>query len=70
MGLNQIDKGCNPGRQSIIGAMLGLGSEARGISKITKDMADLSIIIPLKNQIESLNVATSHAIILYALEGK
>ena len=49
---------------------LCMGSEARGISKITKDMADLSIIIPLKNQIESLNVATSHAIILYALEGK
>ena len=49
---------------------LCMGNEARGISEVTRMNADYSVIIPLQNNIESLNVATSHAIILYQLEVK
>ncbi len=48
---------------------LCMGNEANGISNITAANATYSVIIPLQNNIESLNVATSHAIILYQLEG-
>lgn len=48
---------------------LCMGNEANGISKVTEANATYSVIIPLQNNIESLNVATSHAIILYKLEG-
>ena len=48
---------------------LCMGNEANGISKVTEENATYSVIIPLQNNIESLNVATSHAIILYQLEG-
>lgn len=44
-----------------------LGNEARGISEISKMYSDESIIIPLQNDIESLNVAVAFSIVLYNL---
>lgn len=44
-----------------------LGNEARGISEISKNYSDESIIIPLQNDIESLNVAIAFSIVLYNL---
>ena len=44
-----------------------LGNEARGISDISKMYSDESIIIPLQNDIESLNVAVAFGIVLYNL---
>ncbi len=44
-----------------------LGNEARGISDISKMYSDESIIIPLQNDIESLNVAVAFSIVLYNL---
>ncbi len=44
-----------------------LGNEARGISEISKNYSDESIIIPLQNDIESLNVAIAFGIVLYNL---
>lgn len=44
-----------------------LGNEARGISDISKSFSNESIIIPLKNNIESLNVAVAFGIVLYNL---
>ncbi len=44
-----------------------LGNEARGISEISKTNSDESIIIPLQNDIESLNVAIAFSIVLYSL---
>lgn len=44
-----------------------LGNEARGISDISKSFSDESIIIPLQNDIESLNVAVAFSIVLYNL---
>lgn len=45
-----------------------LGNEANGISELSKKMADESVIIPLKNDVESLNVAVAYSIVLYQLK--
>lgn len=42
-----------------------LGSEGKGISGITKDKADHLFIIPMKGEINSLNVSVSAGMILY-----
>lgn len=44
-----------------------LGNEARGISEVSQNNSDESIIIPLQNDIESLNVAVAFSIVLYNL---
>ncbi len=47
---------------------LVLGNEANGVSDLSKQMADEAIIIPLQNDVESLNVSIAHSIILYQLQ--
>ena len=44
-----------------------VGNEANGISEISKQYADELVIIPIKNNIESLNVAIATSIVLYTL---
>ena len=46
------------------------GNEANGISELSKQMSDISIIIPLENNVESLNVAMALGISLYTLKTK
>ena len=46
---------------------LVVGDEANGVSKLSLDNADELVIIPIKNDIESLNVAVATSIILYSL---
>lgn len=47
-----------------------VGNEANGISNISKEYADELIIIPMKNNIESLNVGIASGIILYGVLNK
>ena len=47
---------------------LVVGNEANGISQLSKQMSDTSIIIPLENNVESLNVAMALGITLYTLK--
>lgn len=44
-----------------------VGNEANGISEVSKDYADELVIIPIKNNIESLNVAIATSIVLYTI---
>ena len=46
---------------------LVFGSENEGISKFWKENSDIKIKIPMENDIESLNVSVSCAIILYEI---
>lgn len=47
---------------------LVVGNEANGVSKVSLDNATKKVIIPLNNNIESLNVAMALGIVLYQLE--
>ena len=47
-----------------------VGNEANGISNVSKKYADELIIIPMKNNIESLNVGIASGIILYGVLNK
>lgn len=47
-----------------------VGNEANGISNVSKEYADELIIIPMKNNIESLNVGIASGIILYGVLNK
>ena len=47
--------------------LLIVGSEAHGPSEEVSRLADLSVSIPITERVESLNAATSAAILLYAL---
>ncbi|MBR2891110.1 MAG: RNA methyltransferase [Bacilli bacterium] len=44
-----------------------VGNEANGISDVSKQYADELVIIPIQNNIESLNVAIATSIVLYSL---
>lgn len=44
-----------------------VGNEANGISDVSKEYADELVIIPIKNNIESLNVAIATSIVLYTI---
>lgn len=48
------------------GAVLGFGTERRGVSIQLLERADLVVSIPMREQVSSLNLATSVAIGLYA----
>ncbi len=49
---------------------LVVGNEANGISEVSIKNQDETIIIPIKNDIESLNVAVATSIVLYTLLNK
>lgn len=46
---------------------LVVGNEANGVSKETKQLADKKIKIPMKNNLESLNVSIASAVCLYQI---
>ena len=49
---------------------LVVGNEGQGVSKTLKEMSDISVCVPMENNVESLNVAVSCGIILYALKNQ
>ena len=49
---------------------LVIGNEANGVSDYLKNKANLTVKIPMKNGVESLNAAVSAGILMYALTTK
>ena len=47
-----------------------LGNEANGVSKESVDLADILVKIPMNENVDSLNVASSASIIMYSLNNK
>lgn len=47
-------------------AAIVFGSEGDGVSKVVKDACDFIVSIPMYGQVNSLNVSTAGAVILYA----
>ena len=48
-----------------IGRLLVFGSEGHGLSQMERDVTDESLIIPMENDVESLNVAVACGVILF-----
>ena len=48
-------------------ALLLLGSERTGLSAALRDLADVTVAIPMAGSASSLNVAVAHGIVLHAL---
>jgi TrmH family RNA methyltransferase len=48
-------------------AVLLLGTERTGLSRALRDIADVTIAIPMRGAASSLNVAVAHGIVLHAL---
>lgn len=46
---------------------LVLGSEGNGVSKLVKDTCDFTVSIPMYGKVNSLNVSTAAAVLLYAI---
>jgi 23S rRNA (guanosine2251-2'-O)-methyltransferase len=44
---------------------LVLGSEGKGISRLTRDLCDVIVSIPTTGQLDSLNVSVSAGILMY-----
>jgi len=51
-------------------AVFVLGNESKGIREKTLELCDIPLSIPMHPQCESLNVAASAAVVLYAWSGK
>lgn len=47
-----------------------LGSEGNGVSRLLKETCDFTVSIPMYGKVNSLNVATAAAVILYDAAGK
>ncbi len=47
--------------------VLALGTEGRGLSAEARDHADLSVTIPLRSPVESLNAAVAAAVVLFEI---
>lgn len=43
-----------------------LGNEGRGLREKTEEVCDFTLSIPIENKVESLNVASSSAVVMYA----
>jgi TrmH family RNA methyltransferase len=48
-------------------ALLLLGTERTGLSRSLRDLADVTVAIPMSGSASSLNVAVAHGIVLHAL---
>ena len=44
-----------------------IGSEGKGISRLTKEICDFIVKIPMKGKINSLNASVSAGIIMYEI---
>ena len=47
-------------------AAIVFGSEGEGVSKLVKEKCDFTVSIPMYGKVNSLNVSTAAAVILYA----
>jgi TrmH family RNA methyltransferase len=63
-----VDPGGEPLQPGVLPArpLLAFGSERRGLAPPTLERADLSVRIPMREGVSSLNLATSVAVVLYA----
>ncbi len=48
-------------------AVLLLGSERTGLARALRDLADVTIAVPMRGSASSLNVAVAHGIVLHHL---
>ena len=48
-------------------ALIVMGNEANGIDKEVLDICDKKVIIPMKNEMESLNVSSAASVIMYEI---
>lgn len=51
-------------------AVLIIGNEGKGISRLLKETCDYTISLPMKGQISSLNASVSAGILMYAISAK
>lgn len=47
--------------------LLILGSEGEGISRLVREKADISLVVPMHGEIDSLNVSQAASVLLYGL---
>jgi 23S rRNA (guanosine2251-2'-O)-methyltransferase len=47
-------------------AAIVLGSEGEGVSRLVKEKCDMIVSIPMYGKVNSLNVSTAAAVVLYA----
>ena len=61
--------GVNP-NQAIINGVFGLiiGNEGNGVSKTLQNLSDITVTIPMQNNVESLNAAVSASILMYEIK--
>ena len=60
---DDLDEGSSARRPSL----LLLGSERSGLARGLRDLADVTVRIPMSGTASSLNVAVAHGIVLHAL---
>ena len=53
-------------RANLTGALvLVIGSEGRGMSRLTRDLCDFTVRLPMRGKINSLNASAAGAILMY-----
>ena len=60
--ISQVDKN---GKLAVI-----MGSEGKGMRRLVEESCDINVRLPINEKVESLNVATAAAIVLYELSKK
>jgi len=56
-----------PGTEMRRPAVLLLGSERTGLARALRDLADVTVAVPMAGRASSLNVAVAHGIVLHHL---
>ena len=49
------------------GTAIVIGSEGTGISKLTEDKCDLSVSLPMKGHLDSLNASVAAGVVMYRI---
>lgn len=66
IGLEGSDQAQNPGSIRLDGAIgIVVGSEGKGMRRLTRESCDLLMKLPMQGEIESLNAATAGSVALY-----
>lgn len=66
IGLEGSDQAQNPGAIRLDGAIgIVVGSEGKGMRRLTRESCDLLMKLPMQGEIESLNAATAGSVALY-----
>ncbi len=61
--------GVNPNQANINGVFgLIIGNEGNGVSKTLQNLSDITVTIPMQNNVESLNAAVSASILMYEIK--